>query len=175
MTAENTSQYRASSRVNTPEQVREKLHKHAANYRLENYRAFKETAWEVIHDMENAWRDRPVKIRVANRRSVLAYLFGVDSTKKLDDGQLGALLKWMRHSPDREAELRLVLRAALVEAGQAEMTLETGEQDLLDAAKTLQELAQEDFDARRALVATQTEQDNLRREQLRLLVELDEA
>lgn len=44
-----------------------------------------------------------------------------------------------------------------------------GAQDQLDAAKTAQELAQEDFNNRRALITMQTEQNNLLREQLRLM------
>lgn len=109
--------------MNNPEQVRQKIKFHTGRLRAERYQTPESTTWEVIHDMENAWRSLPVKQRVANRRSILLFLFGVDSTKQLDAAEIGALLKWMRHSPDREAELHAVLKAALVRAGQVELAI----------------------------------------------------
>lgn len=110
--------------MHTPEQVREKLAYHAA--RIGNIQLAKAETWAVIHEMENAWRTEPVKVRAANRRSCLAYLFGVPSgsTKMLKPCQIAALRKWMAFSADREAELRAVLTAALIEAGQQELEME---------------------------------------------------
>ena len=104
--------------MNTHEQVRSKLAHHAAQAEQTGTPPGKAVTWEIIHDMENAWRTEPVKVRTANRRACLRYLFGVDSTKQLTPWQIAAMRVWMLSSPDREAELHAVLKAALVAAGQ---------------------------------------------------------
>ena len=109
--------------MNQPEQVKSKIETHAARFKAEGAQADKSVTWEVIHDMENAWRDRPTKERTSNRRAVLVYLFGLDSTKSLTHAQILALRQWMLHSHDREAELHAVLEARLVEAGQGHLPL----------------------------------------------------
>jgi len=109
--------------MHTPEQVRSKIAIHTGRFSAEGRQADKSVTWEVIHNMENAWRDRPVKERTRNRRTVLQYLFELDSTKSLTHAQLLALRQWMLFSPDREAELHSVVHAALLEAGQAELEL----------------------------------------------------
>jgi hypothetical protein len=109
--------------VNTPGDVRSKIAHHTGRFSANEAQADKSVTWEVIHDMENAWRDRPVKERTSNRRAVLMYLFGLDSTKSMTHAQILAVRQWMRLSPDREAELHAVLEARLVEAGQGHLPL----------------------------------------------------
>ena len=49
------------------------------------------TRWRVIEQMELTWRDEPVKVRTANRRTVTKWLFGHASTKQLSDAHIRAL------------------------------------------------------------------------------------
>lgn len=107
----------------TPEQVHGKITAHTARFKAQDRQADKSVTWEVIHRMENAWRDRPVKERTSNRRAALMYLFGLDSTKSLTHAQLLALRQWLLFSPDYEAELHAVLEARLIEAGQGALPL----------------------------------------------------
>ena len=107
-----------------PEQIRAKIRWHAARYEAERHTIGRETVWSVIAGIEDAWRPGlPVKQRVANRRQILTYLFGVDSTKLLSDFQIAAVHKWLTAGGATHDEIRAMLRAALVEAGQVEFSL----------------------------------------------------
>ncbi len=116
--------------MNQPEQIISKLQAHAARFQAAGAQADKSVTWEVIHRIENAWRDRPGKERTSNRRSVLMFCFGLDSTKSLTHAQLLALRQWMLKSPDAEAELHAVLEARLIQAGQAPLPLPAMEPDV---------------------------------------------
>jgi hypothetical protein len=122
--------------MNTPEQVRSKVAAHAERFTAQERQADKSVTWEIIHRIENAWRDRTTKERTSNRRAVLLYCFGVDSTKSLTHGQILALRQWTLFSPDAEAELHAVLEARLLEAGQLPMPvpLEPEQRERMKAA-----------------------------------------
>lgn len=65
----------------------------------------------VIGYLEAIWVNERLDVRAAKRHSVLAYLFGEPSSKKLTTGQCKALLKWLT---DEQPDAKPVLNAYAV-------------------------------------------------------------
>jgi len=110
--------------IRTAEQVRADLQAAAAIHGDDAWTAV-ETRWQVIATLELPWHSLPVRERRDNRYLICLYCFGWASTKHLSDAHILALADWMR-LPMTEAlpELWAVLKAALVEQGQMELTNE---------------------------------------------------
>lgn len=101
-----------------------------------------------------------------------------ESQQQLADEQKKSLLQLVLKDPNaslsekRQAQLEIERldaekrrRALLAE----QKVAVAGAQTKLDAAKTAQQLAQDEYDARKAVIQVQTDQNNLLREQLRLM------
>jgi hypothetical protein len=104
----------------SPEQVRAALQADARRYGDE-HTIGRGMRWAVIRAIELAWAGETGREQSAARRAVTAYLFGQPSTKLLSDAHIHALYDWVGTMGSVRDELRAVARAALVEAGQAEM------------------------------------------------------
>lgn len=114
-----------------------------------------------------------------------AELAGItEEQQQLADANKKSLLQLVLNDPNatlsekRQAQLEIERMDA--EKRRRAMLLEQGlvvdaAKDKLDAAKEAEQLAQDDFDARKALILAQTEQNNLLKEQLRLLESLNKA
>ncbi|MBC7235015.1 MAG: hypothetical protein H5T69_04175 [Chloroflexi bacterium] len=107
-------------RPGTPQQVRSWLQRKAALFAAQGKTATPGQRGAMIGALEALFPSEPRDMRTQCRYSLLRYVYGVDSSKKLTDAQALALLAWAQARDDmgipRASDLAIAEAAAIINA-----------------------------------------------------------
>jgi len=116
------------ARPYAPEVLKAAIATHAEKFANSGQKANEKFRGLICGVMEKAWEDQPSSDRERNRHSVLAYLTGKDSIKKIPDWTVHSIAEWLKWETDSGGlitlpqvviqELNLILMQTLAEAGQ---------------------------------------------------------